>query len=183
MYKCNQNVFVLPSMFVFVYLTQKITINADDNFKNKFRFWLKVPFLFLFLGYAILEFTGNRDIIKSVGIDITPIIKYAPSCLQSLLVTIAIPLKYLMMSILYTATETYSFMHLNGTFWSMMNLYTKKSDAKVMYPIITMAASVSTILSGLIGYIIGYILDTQWVQKLIYIILIMMEWYYQALYL
>ncbi|BCL65808.1 ATP/ADP translocase [uncultured bacterium] len=158
--------FVLPSMFVFVYLTQKITINADDNFKNKFRFWLKVPFLFLFLGYAILEFTGNRDIIKSVGIDITPIIKYAPSCLQSLLVTIAIPLKYLMMSILYTATETYSFMHLNGTFWSMMNLYTKKSDAKVMYPIITMAASVSTILSGLIGYIIGYILDTQWVQKI-----------------
>lgn len=153
--------FVLPTMFLFVYFTQKFTINADDNFKNKFRFWLKVPFLLIFTSYALLEFTGNRDLIKCVGVDITPLIKYAPSFLQSLLITIAIPLKYFAMSLLYTATETYSFAHLNGTFWAMMNLYTNKSDAKIMYPIITMAASLSTVFSGLIGYGIGYILDTK----------------------
>ena len=158
--------FVLPTMFIFVYFTQKITINADDNFKNKFRFWLKVPFLLIFLTYAILEFTGNRKIINAIGIDITPIIAYAPSFLQSLLITIAIPLKHLFMSLLYTITETYSFVHLNGTFWAMMNLYTKKSDAKLMYPIITMAASLSTIFSGLIGYLIGYMLDTKLAQKI-----------------
>jgi AAA family ATP:ADP antiporter len=151
--------YILPIIFLTMFFYQKITLNANDNYRNKLRYYMNIPFIMYFLFFGIIEFAGLHTYMSEHTINLLPYGKYLPQALQGIFFQLVKPLLHIWDTMFYVLVELYGTLILSFSFWQFVNSYTTREDAKSLYPYYVTSASISMIISSLTGYMVNKVIS------------------------